>query len=75
MAAQPTTTSRLSLVEKIPLLIEKSGPRDAGWEKRLQEEYTALIQVRYSISFCLLRFFVSNLAFILFAVFCLPFDV
>ena len=32
-------------LKKIPLLKEKAGPRDAEqWEKRLKEEYGALIQ-------------------------------
>ena len=32
-------------LQKIPLLKEKVGPRDADqWEKRLKEEYAALIQ-------------------------------
>ncbi|KAL0488688.1 ubiquitin-fold modifier-conjugating protein [Acrasis kona] len=31
-------------LQKIPLLTEKAGPRDEGWEKRLKEEYAALIK-------------------------------
>lgn len=30
-------------VDKIPLLTVKAGPKDAKWEERLKEEYSALI--------------------------------
>jgi len=37
-----------ALVQKIPLLTVGSGPRDAQWIKRLEQEFASLIKVRLS---------------------------
>lgn len=42
------------ILEKIPVLVTKAGPRDKTlWVQRLKEEYQALIKVKISlISIC-----------------------
>lgn len=41
-------SSTKKIVQKIPLLSIRAGPRDADWKKRLKQEYKALIQVSFS---------------------------